>query len=81
MSEEQISNIELTILEIISQHRDIHYLNIMAQIKQMSNITDQSFNKNLFEESLAGLEKKEYIRRLPSNPETFGITEKGRDLL
>ncbi len=81
MSEEEISNMELTILEIISQHRDIHFLNIMAQIKQMSNITDQSFNKNLFEESLAGLEKKKYIRRLPSNPETFGITEKGRDLL
>ena len=81
MSEEEISNMELTILEIISQHRDIHFLNIMAQIKQMSNITDQSFNKNLFEESLAGLEKKKYIMRLPSNPETFGITEKGRDLL
>ncbi|MFX1284400.1 MAG: hypothetical protein ACFFB5_12130 [Promethearchaeota archaeon] len=81
MSEEKISNIELTILEIISQHRDIHYLNIMAQIKQMSNITGQSFNKNLFEESISGLEKKEYIRRLPSNPETFGITEKGRNLI
>ncbi|MFX0122049.1 MAG: hypothetical protein ACFFAE_00280 [Candidatus Hodarchaeota archaeon] len=81
MSDEILTNMELTIIEIISQHRDIHFLNIMAQIQQMSNITGQSFDKKVFEESLVKLEKKCYIKRLPSNPETFGITEKGRELL
>ncbi|MFX1516251.1 MAG: hypothetical protein ACFFC6_08080, partial [Promethearchaeota archaeon] len=80
-SDEMITNMELSIIEIISQHRDIHFLSIMAQIQQMSSITNQPFNKNQFNESLAKLEMKGYIRRLPSNPETFGITEKGRELL
>lgn len=76
-----LSNMELTIIEIISQHRDIHFLNIMAQIEQMNSITGQPFDKKVFDENLVGLEKKGYIRRLPSNPETFGITEKSRELL
>jgi DNA-binding HxlR family transcriptional regulator len=81
MSDETLSNMELSIIEIISQHRDIHFLSIMAQIEQMSSITGQSFDKKVFAESLAELEKKGYIWRLPSNPETFGVTEKGRELL
>ena len=81
MTDESITNTEQNILEIISQHRDIHLLNIMAQLKQMSTITGQSFDKNLFKEIMTGLEKKGYIKRLVSNPETFGITEKGRNLL
>ena len=81
MSDEMITNMELSIIEIISQHRDVHFLSIMAQIQQMSSITNQPFNKNQFDESLVKLERKGFIRRLPSNPETFGITEKGRELL
>lgn len=81
MSDETLTNIELTILEIISQHRDVHFLSVMAQIQQMNSITGQSFDKKAFNESLVELEKKGYIRRLPSNPETFGITEKGQELL
>jgi hypothetical protein len=81
MSDEMLTNMELSIIEIISQHRDIHFLNIMAQIQQMSSITNQSFDRRLFDENLAELERKGYIRRLPSNPETFGITEKGREML
>ncbi|MFW9904933.1 MAG: hypothetical protein ACFFFH_11415 [Candidatus Thorarchaeota archaeon] len=81
MSDETLTNMELTIIEIISQHRDIHFLNIMAQIQQMSSITGQPFDKKAFNKSLMELEKKGYIRRLPSNPETFGITEKSQELL
>ena len=81
MTDESVTNTEQNILEIISQHRDIHLLNIMAQLKQMSTITGQSFDKNLFKEIMTGLEKKGYIKRLVSNPETFGITENGRNLL
>ena len=81
MSDEMLTNMELSIIEIISQHRDIHFLNVMAQIQQMSGVTGQSFDKIVFDKSLVELEKKGYIRRLPSNPETFGLTEKGRELL
>ena len=81
MPDETLSNMELTIIEIISQHRDIHFLNIMAQIQQMSSITGQSFDKKTFDASLEKLEKRGYIRRLPSNPETFGIAEKGKEVL
>ena len=76
-----LTNMELSIIEIISQHRDIHFLNIMAQIQQMSSITNQPFDKKVFDEGLVELERKGYIKRLPSNPETYGITEKGRELL
>ena len=81
MSDESATNLELSILEIVSQHRDIHILNIMNQIKQMTMITGQSFDKNAFNESIVGLEKKGYIKRLVTNPDTFGITEKGINLL
>jgi len=53
----------------------------MAQIQQMSSITNQPFDKTLFDQGLAELERKGYIRRLSRNPETYGITEKGRELL
>ncbi|UCE14381.1 MAG: hypothetical protein JSV04_04185 [Candidatus Heimdallarchaeota archaeon] len=81
MTEENLTNMEITILEIISQHRDIHFLNILAQIQQMFAMTSQSFDKNLFKKSLTKLEKEEYIKRLISDPETFGLTQKGGDIL
>ena len=81
MSDKSATNLELSILEIVSQHRDIHLLSIMDQIKQMTMITSQSFDKNAFKESIEGLEKKGYIQRLVTNPDTFGITEKGVNLL
>ncbi len=81
MSDESATNLELSILEIVSQHRDIHILNIMNQIKQLSMITSQSFDKNALMESIEGLEKKGYIKRLVTNPDTFGITDKGTSLL
>ncbi|MFX0015170.1 MAG: hypothetical protein ACFFB2_10235 [Promethearchaeota archaeon] len=81
MSDEVLTNMELTILEIISQHRDIHLLNIMEQVKQMTIITSQIFDKKLFNESLERLEKNGHIKRHITNPEIFGITEKGSELL
>ena len=81
MTEKSLSNMDLTILEIVSQHRDIHFLSILAQIKQMFTIIGQSFDKDLFKESLTKLEKEEYIKRLNSDPETFGLTQKGKDFL
>lgn len=81
MTDEKVTNLEITILEIISQHRDLHALNIMAQIQEMNRITGQEFDKDMFIESMNRLEKNGYIRRLVNNPETFGITEKGDTLL
>ncbi len=81
MSDESATNLELSILEIVSQHRDVHLLSIMDQIKQMNIVTGQPFDKNAFMESIEALEKKGYIQRLVTNPDTFGITEKGNKYL
>ncbi|MHA2226200.1 MAG: hypothetical protein ACXAC8_13410 [Candidatus Hodarchaeales archaeon] len=81
MTQDGLSNMDISILEIISQHRDIHLLSIMAQIKQMTTITAQIFNKNQFMENIERLERLGHIRRLPSNDQTFCLTQTGKDLI
>jgi DNA-binding MarR family transcriptional regulator len=78
---EPVSNVELSILEIISQHRAIHRINVMGQMLEMSKITGQSFDKALFRKSILNLEKAGYIRRSKSDIETFIITPEGKELL
>lgn len=81
MTQEGLSNMEISILEIISQHRDVHLLNIMAQLKQMTTITGQLFDKKQFMESIERLEHLDHIKRLSSNDQTFRLTETGKDLI
>lgn len=80
MTEITLNNTELTILEILSQQRDSHRLNIMAQMIKMAKITGQSFDKALFEKSLLSVEKNGYIKSLESDPDTFILTSKGKEL-
>ena len=77
----EISHVEQTILDIMAQFPDIHLLNIMAQLKELYTITSQDFNNDLFEMGMEKLEKLEYIKRIPSNPDSFTLTTKGREFL
>lgn len=81
MAEITLNNTELTILEILSQQRDSHRLNIMAQMIEMAKITGQPFDKALFEKSLLSIEKTGYIKSLEADPDTFVLTSKGKELL
>ncbi len=78
---ESMSNMELSILEIISQHRDAHRINIMGQMIEMYKHTGQSFDKALFRRNLLKLEKKRYIKRSESDTEVFIITPDGKEQL
>ncbi|MFX0152774.1 MAG: hypothetical protein ACFFAJ_18480, partial [Candidatus Hodarchaeota archaeon] len=71
MTENTFSNIEQTILDILLLHRDIHRRTIKAQMMEMSKITRQKFENDLFEESLVNLEKKGYIKRSKTETDTF----------
>ena len=82
--EETLSNMELTILEIIAQQRDIHLPIVMGQVQSMFTATGQPFDKALFRRSLLQLEKLSLIekRKYPDSVmETAVITEKGQDYL
>lgn len=79
--EEELTNTELTILEIISDHRTIHRIMIMGQMQEINKITGQDFDKALFRRSLLRLEKIDYIKRLLTDDNTFKITEKGKEIL
>ncbi|MFW9779295.1 MAG: hypothetical protein ACFFE8_10625 [Candidatus Heimdallarchaeota archaeon] len=82
--DENLSNMELTILEIITQQRDIHIPVIMGQVQSMFTATGQPFDKALFRGSLLRLEKLGLIekRKYPnSSMETAVVTEKGRALI
>lgn len=82
--EETLSNMELTILEIIAQQRDIHIPIVMGQVQSMFTTTGQPFDKALFRRSLLRLEKLNLIekRKYPDSVmETTVITEKGQDYL
>ena len=78
---EELTNTELTILEIISDNRTIHRIMIMGQMQEINKITGQDFDKALFRRSLLRLEKIDYIKRLLTDDNTFKITEKGKEIL
>jgi predicted transcriptional regulator len=80
-NEVSMSNMELSILEIVAQHRGAHRINIMGQMIEMYKHTGQSFDKALFRRSLLKLEKKGYIKRSESDTETFIITSEGKEFL
>ncbi|WP_455465200.1 hypothetical protein [Candidatus Hodarchaeum mangrovi] len=81
MSIPKIGHVEQTILDIMAQFPDIHVLNIMVQFKDLYTITSQDFKKDLFERGMEILEKHKFIKRIPSNPETFTLTAKGKEYI
>jgi len=81
MSVPEITHVEQTILDIMARFPDIHVLNIMAQLKDLYTITSQDFNKDLFAKGMEKLEKQDFIKRIPSNPETFALTTKGKEFI
>ncbi len=80
MNEQKLSNISLSILEIISEQRNVHSLVIKGQIQDLNKITGNLVSDSKIEETLVQLEKTGLIKQLKT-PKTFAITEKGLNYL
>ncbi|MHA1213826.1 MAG: hypothetical protein ACTSPG_00835 [Candidatus Hodarchaeales archaeon] len=81
MSELNLTNNEITILEIIGQQPDIHRLSVLAQFKEMHSITGQKFSKEEFNASLTKLKDLGLVKQSVGDPDVYIMTLKGRDLL
>ena len=78
---DELSNIALSILEIIGQQHDVHILLVKGQLQEMSKITDHTVKNSEFEEAIDMLEEKNLIERHEFNTDTLIITSEGKDYL
>ncbi len=76
----KLSNISISILEIISELRNVHSLVIKGQIQEINKITDRSVNDSEIEEAIEQLEQTGLIKQLTA-AKTFTITEEGMNYL
>ncbi len=77
MNDSELTNLSLSILEIISQQRDIHILLVKGQIQQMNKITGQTLEDSDFEQAVHQLEQRGLIKEIESRPDSFVLTSKG----
>ncbi|MHA1237142.1 MAG: hypothetical protein ACTSQ9_05740 [Candidatus Hodarchaeales archaeon] len=75
-----LSNISLSILEIISEQRNVHCLVIKGQIQELNKITGRSVEDSEIEREIEHLEQTGLIKQL-TTPNTFTITEEGTNYL
>ena len=80
MKKPNLSNISLSILEIISEQRNVHSLVIKGQIQELNKITGRSVNDSEIEIEIEHLEQAGLIKQL-TTPNTFAITEEGTNYL
>jgi predicted transcriptional regulator len=81
VNEAELSNLSLSILEIIAQQRDIHILLVKGQLQEMSKITGQTLEDSDFNNAIHELEQKDLIKELESKPKSYTSTSKGKSVL
>ena len=81
MNEIELSNLSLSILEIIAQQRDIHILLVKGQLQEMNKITGQTLEDSDFNNSIYELEQKGLIKELETKPKSYIITSKGKSAI
>ena len=77
---ENLSNLSLTILEIISEQRNVHSLIIKGQIQEMSQLTGKTVSDSEINDAIDHLVTKNLIKQLPT-PNTYVLTEEGKNYL
>ena len=74
----ELSNLSLSILEIIAQQRDIHILLVKGQLQEMNRNTGRTLEDSDFNNAIYELEQRELIKELETNPKSYIITSKGK---
>jgi hypothetical protein len=78
---EEISKLALSVLEIVSQQRNVHILVAKGQLQEMSKITGQSLDDSEFEKACLQLEDKKLIKKIGAKKNTLILTPKGKEYL
>ena len=78
MNERELSNLSLSILEIIAQQRDIHILIVKGQLQEMNKAIGQTLIDTDFEEAIHQLEEKDLIKELEMKSKSYILTSKGK---
>ena len=79
MNDSELTNLSLSILEIISQQRDIHILLVKGQLQEMNKVTGKTLDDSDFEQAVHQLEKRGLIKEIESRPNSFVLTSKGNN--
>jgi predicted transcriptional regulator len=80
MKQTKLSNISSSILEIISEQRNVHSLVIKGQTQELNKFTGRLVSDSEVEEAIEQLEQNGLIEQL-TTPVTFKITEEGEKYL
>jgi predicted transcriptional regulator len=81
VNESELSNLSLSILEIIAQQRDIHILLVKGQLQEMNKRIGQTLEDSDFEVAIHQLEEKNLIKELETKPKSYILTSKGRSFV
>ena len=77
----KLSNLELTIIEIVSQQHDVHILVVKGQIQDMMKITGKLLDDSEFNNALTRLESIKFIQRMSTNSDILVITKEGKKFI
>ena len=81
MNSLELSNLELTIMEIVSQQHDVHILVVKGQIQDMMKITGKNLDDSEFNNALTQLESIKFIQRLSTNSNVLVLTKEGNKFI
>ena len=76
----KLSNISFSILEILSEQRNVHSLVIKGQIQELNKITGWTINDSEIDRAIEQLEQSLWIKQL-TTPKIYAITEEGMNYL
>ena len=77
---EELTNLCLTILEIISEQRNVHSVVIKGQVQEMNKLTGENVTDLEINDAIQHLIQSNLIKQLPT-PNTYVITEEGKNYL
>ena len=81
MNDRNLSNLALTIIEIINQQYNVHVLVVKGQIQDMMKITGKKLDNSEFKDAITHLEAIKFIQRLSTNSDVLILTEEGKKFL
>jgi predicted transcriptional regulator len=81
LTENELSNLSQSILEIIAEHRDTHILLVKGQLQKMNRIIGLTIKDTEFNEAIQSLVDKGLIKELESKSQSYILTSEGKKLV
>lgn len=81
MTDNELSNLSQSIVEIIAEQRDIHILLVKGQLQEMNRVIGLTIEDAEFIKAIQSLVNKGLIMELETKPKSYVITSEGKEFI